>query len=459
MKKTKIAICHFRVGGTDGVSLEIEKRKQLLKKNGCNIKLIAGPRSKGADYEIKELEWDDGIIPIMKENGFLYFNRKDLSDEQLMEALYGTSDIIEKRLTEIQLVERFDYALVHNIFSFGGHIAASRGFVTWINKFGIKTLATHHDFYWERKEFKMTRNGTLKKYLDLYMPPRNKFIKHVVINSLAKRDLMKNRDIESEVMPDVFDFEQPLWKKDHFNKDFLRHFHIRPGDLILLQATRIIPRKGIELSIDLAKEIQKNIKRLRGKMLYNGKKLRQDANVVLILAGYAEDEKRDYLFKLQGKAFDDQVQVRFISDGVEAKRFFRERQKTYCLWDAYVWSDMITFPSLWEGWGNQFIEAVFAKKPTVVFEYPVFKKDIALEGYEVLSLGDNTVARDTNGLVKIEEEVTKKTATQAIGWLLDKKIREKLERNWRIGKRHHNYQVLENFLLDRLKINFSNCKK
>ena len=66
----KIAICHYRVGGTDGVSLEIEKRKEILERHGYTVKLIAGERSQGADFTIKELEWDNGIVPIIKENGF-----------------------------------------------------------------------------------------------------------------------------------------------------------------------------------------------------------------------------------------------------------------------------------------------------------------------------------------------------------------------------------------------------
>lgn len=34
----------------------------------------------------------------------------------------------------------------------------------------------------------------------------------------------------------------------------------------------------------------------------------------------------------------------------------------------------MTYPSLREGWGNQFIEAVFAKLPVVLLEYPVWAK-------------------------------------------------------------------------------------
>ena len=98
----KIAICHYRVGGTDGVSLEIEKRKQILEKYGCDVKLIAGHRSRGADFVIKELEWDDGVVPIIRENGFLHFNRNDLDANELKRKMTKISNIIKDRLIEIQ---------------------------------------------------------------------------------------------------------------------------------------------------------------------------------------------------------------------------------------------------------------------------------------------------------------------------------------------------------------------
>ena len=38
----RIGICHFRVGLTDGVSLEIEKWKDVLEKIGHKVYLLAG---------------------------------------------------------------------------------------------------------------------------------------------------------------------------------------------------------------------------------------------------------------------------------------------------------------------------------------------------------------------------------------------------------------------------------
>ena len=66
----KVLICHYRVGRTDGVSLEIEKRKTVLSRLGHQVLLLSGPMSEGADYIIDELEFDADEIRLIKRNAF-----------------------------------------------------------------------------------------------------------------------------------------------------------------------------------------------------------------------------------------------------------------------------------------------------------------------------------------------------------------------------------------------------
>ncbi|MFC1625349.1 glycosyltransferase [Patescibacteria group bacterium] len=451
-KPKKVAICHYRVGGTDGVSLEIEKRKKILEKNGCEVKLIAGERSIGADHVIRELEWDDGVTPVIKENSFLYFKRTDLTDEEIKAKMKETSYAIKEKLNFIQKKEKFDFVLIHNIFSFGGHIAAAKAFAKWIEKFELPTLATHHDFYWEREEYFAPRSEYLQNYMQKFMPPKSPYIKHVVINSITQKKLRKRNGIVASVLPDVFDFDQKQWERDAFNKDFREEFDIRPNDLVVLQATRIIPRKAIEVAIDFVKELQKNISKLRGKQIYNSKNLTTRSNVVFIMAGYVEEEKRVYLFRLRTKAHMENVELKSISRHIEAERRIKRGIKKYSIWDAFVYADLVTFPSVWEGWGNQFIETVFARKPIVVFEYPVFEQDIKPEGYEFISLGNKLSGKDRHELYKIPQQNIEKATQEMIEWLLDKNTKKKLEKNFKIGNKFHDDKVLESFLVKQLKL-------
>ncbi len=78
--------------------------------------------------------------------------------------------------------------------------------------------------------------------------------------------------------------------------------------------------------------------------------------------------------------------------------------KVYSLWDSYVLADVVTYPSTWEGWGNQYIEAVFAKLPVLIWEYPVWQTDLGPAGFEVVSLGRELTGKDAAGLVTVAPE-------------------------------------------------------
>ncbi len=448
-KKIKVGIFHYRVGKTDGVSLEIEKRREILTKHNCDVKLIAGPNSIGADYIIKELEWDSREMAIIKENSFKIPSRKILTSIELSKKINKIAKTIKHKLEIIQKKENFEYILVHNIFSFGGHIPASKAFLEWIEENKIKCLATSHDFYWERKEFQVPRNKFIEKYLQKYMPPKSKYIQHIVINSIAEKKIKKRNGIDAKTIGDIFDFDQKEWERDKLNKKFLKQFKIKPSDIIVLQATRIVPRKGIEIAIEYTRELQLKIKSLTKKSIYNGKKITKNSKVVLVVAGYAEKENKKYLTKLKRLAIEKNISIRFVADYVSAEREFTRngKLKKFSLWDIYTHADLITYPSLWEGWGNQFIEAIFAKKPIAVFEYPVFKSDIRKEGYNIVSFGDKFVVDKKTGEISLPKGAMKKAVDKTICNLLNKKLKKRAERNFKIGKKYHNYEILEKFLL------------
>jgi len=65
------------------------------------------------------------------------------------------------------------------------------------------------------------------------------------------------------------------------------------------------------------------------------------------------------------------VRIAWIQNLVGSQEEKIKGLKKYSLWDCYAYSSVVLYPSLWEGFGNQFLEAVFAKKPIVSYEYPV----------------------------------------------------------------------------------------
>jgi len=456
--KKKIAICHYRIDKTDGVSLEVAKRKKILESFGWKVKFIVGEKTKNADFVIEEISLKHSINQTITKNSFVFFKKTFLDDRALKKKIKKTADCIEEQLAQIQLKEKFDAVLVHNILSLGGNLPAAIAVSNWIETFRLPTIATHHDFFWERERYNKPRNKYIARILKEYMPPESRHIKHLVINSIAQEELKKKRKIKSVVMPDVMDFSQDLWKKDNYNSAFLRQFKIRKNDLIILQATRIIERKGIELAVDFANELNHLKEKLIGKKLYNGKLITKKSRIFFLSSGYIETRasidpaSRKYRNKINKKILKNEMKAVFADGYVGTRRRTRRHQRVYLVGDVYVHADLVTFPSIWEGWGNQFIEAVFAKKPIVVFEYPVFKKDIKPEGYRVISLGDKHLGRDKQNLYRIPQKNIKKAARKAIRWLLNKDLNKKLEKNFRIGRKHHDFKNLKTFLKKELDL-------
>ncbi|RMH74663.1 MAG: glycosyltransferase [Calditrichaeota bacterium] len=440
----KVGIVHYRAGRTDGVSLEMEKRKTILQSLGVEVRMISGPVQRGSDFVIEELEFDAPEIREIKENAFGYFGNHHLSSARLMEKIHMVAQKIETAFREYHRREQFDALLVHNIFSHGRHIAAASAFARFARNTGLPIVSTNHDYYWEREEYQEPTSKSVQEYLDLYVPPAYPNIVHVSINSIAREGLLRRRGIDSVVLPDVFDFHQPPWVRDAFNADFPEMAGFSEQDLVILQATRIVPRKGIELAMELVAELNRHKSALEGKTLYNGKRITSDSRVVLVLAGYAEDSAREYRQWLEEIARHLGIEARFIAPRIGAKRS-SNGDKRYSLWDAYVYADLVTYPSLYEGWGNQFIEAVFARKPIVVFEYPVFKADIQPEGYHYISLGDRVI-REQSGRVKLPTSALQAAAEQTMKTLLSPETPRHLEENFAIGARYHDYAVMREFL-------------
>jgi glycosyltransferase involved in cell wall biosynthesis len=440
LKDKNIFIMHFRVGKTDGVSLEIEAWKNILISTGAKIKLISGPINFGADYIIPDLEQqlNPEIYTIDEEsfNGLSVFK----SHNELKNKILKKQKIIENELNNIIKKTKPDYLIVSNIFSVGENIPAAGALAKAIVKTNLKTLAVHHDFYWEEVRYKNPTSDFIKNQLDTYFPFIHPLIKHCTINSIAQRTLKKKKQINPTIFYDTIDYKAKPWAKKKKVIKLLKKHDISVNDLFVLQATRIIRRKNIELSIDFVAELNKRKDQIifdnRSKK-FNPKKNR----IVLVLAGYAEKRDSWYLEKLIRYAAEKKVSLRFIGNDIYgAASDIETGQQIYELWDIYPFADIITYPSCYEGFGNQFLEATFAKKPVVIYEYPVFKTDIKPKGFEIISLG-NKVSINNNGLVNIPENTMDYAIKKTIRILNnEEKYQKMVNKNFKVGKNNFSYE-------------------
>ena len=439
----KALICHYRVGRTDGVSLEITKRANVLKEMGWKVYLLAGTGSDGADFIIPELDFDRTEVRKIATNAFTTLKNYN-SQSELIDEITQLASVIEIKLSSIINQINPDMLFVHNIFSHGRHIASALAFYNLIKKTAIPTLATHHDFYWERDDFKAPCCTEIQQFLLKYVPPVLPSLKHAVISSRAADLLFQKSKLNAVVMPDTLDFSMPPWIKDDFNKDFLKTFNLSENDILILQATRIVKRKGIELILPILEKLNDTnyLAQLVGKKIYNGKTITKNSKFVFIIAGYAEQEAETYFQSIISYLDKNKIPFRKIQHQISAERENNGILKKFSIFDTYAYADLVSYPSLYEGWGNQFIEAVFARKPVIAFEYPVFITDIKPKGYEVISLGSKTSFDTKTELLKLPDIIIDETCNKIIETLISKNTPINLNRNFNIAKSSNSQETL-----------------
>jgi mannosylglucosylglycerate synthase len=448
MKSKNIGIFHYQVGRTDGVSLELEKWQRVFEEMGHKVHLCAGDLGSAEGTLIEEMYHHIPEIETLNYNTFKEL--RDFDAEGYKAELARWVGILEEKFRKFFVDKKIDFIVPQNVWCVAANPAVGIALENIRQEFDIPALAHNHDFFWERSGGVALTSATAIEMAQKYLPPRDEKIKHAVINSLAQRQLMERKGLASTVVPNIFDFDAPAWGKDEYNADFRKRIGLKENDILILQATRIVARKGIELAIDFVKALDapERRKQLKEKMLYDGRSFDDDNRIVLVLAGYARDDMAGtYLPSLKEKAARNNVDMIHIEDLVHHGRQTVNGEKTYSLWDTYVFSDFVTYPSLWEGWGNQFLEAVRARLPVMLFEYPVYKADIGSKGFQVVSLGAEIQDYDQADLARVQAQIVERAADETIILLTGAEARNAVvEQNFKLGQKYYSMNALREIL-------------
>lgn len=403
----KIGFIDARLGSTDGVSLEAAKWVTVLERQGHEIYYIVG-----------EYENPPANTTIISEMGFFTpdnnwiqehaFNHTD-QKQKLYDKIYSISTILEKRIKEAIDKYSLDMLILENCITIPMQIPLALALKNLLKNNPMPTIAHHHDFYWERERF---LNNNVQDILDIAFPVKEKCISHTVINSIQQNTLKDKFAINAVVVPNVFDFKADFNKVDDFNKDLREVIGLKKENIMFLQPSRIVPRKTIEYSIELVRQLN-------------------NSNIMFVLAGYSGDEGEDYLKKLERLIAEAKISALFAHEHISSRRK-QTPHKVYTLWDSYVFSDLVTFPSDFEGFGNHVVEAFYFKKPLFVNNYSVFASDIGPAGVDVI-LMDQVVSSD----------VVEKTKMV----LADDKYRQDMvEKNFEIGQKCFSFEYLQSLL-------------
>lgn len=400
-----------RIAGNDGVSLEAVRWRTILTRMGHKVTFVAGELDR-AGILIPELHFSNQkVVELHDKVVYGKNNFKKVEAE-----VFEMAGKIEGKLREAFNGHRPDMLIIANCLSLPMHFPLAVALTRIIDEYKISTIARHHDFWWERSRF---MKSTCFPFFKRWFPPVSKYIKHVTINSISQNDLKEKLGIDSFVIPDTFDYVGTKNKKDKYNSTFRKDFGIAKDDIVFLQATRIVPRKRIEISIELVKKLN-------------------NPKIVLVVAGRVGDEGRDYFEKLEELVNKLKVRVVFVGDYIDFNRKLTgNRNKIYTLWDAFISSDFVTYPSQIEGFGNQYIESVYFKKPVIITSYPVYKSDIKPLGFKS---------------IEITPSLSESDVEKVNNFLNDpNKVKEMVESNFELGKKHFSYEATEAKIIDLLK--------
>jgi glycosyltransferase involved in cell wall biosynthesis len=400
-----IGFVSTRFQGLDGVSLETTKWVSLLERFHHRCYWFAGELDTDPERSllVPEAYFRHPAILALERDLFGNSTRS----REVTDTLHRMKEYLKNRLYEF--VERFglDLLVAENALAIPVHLPLGMALTELIAETGIPTIGHHHDFYWERPRFLL---NSVKDILDMAFPPDLPSIRHVVINSRAQRDLAGHRSISSQLIYNVIDFEREEGGLDDFNREFRADLGFAAEDLLILQPTRVVSRKGIEQAIYLAEMLG-----LPG--------------VKLLISHSHADEGVEYLEWIKESARRQEVPLYLIQNRLhDSRRFTSGGKKLYSLWDVYPHMDLITYPSLYEGFGNAFLEAVYFRKPLLVNRYEVYITDIEPKGFDVIAIDGFLTPRAVQEVRQVLQDADRRRAM--------------VEKNYELARKHFSFQSL-----------------
>jgi glycosyltransferase involved in cell wall biosynthesis len=408
-QQLRIGFVSTRLAGTDGVSLETQKWVSVLTELNHECFYFAG-----------ESEWPDDRSYIVPEAHFNHPDiqalNKDLFDNDTRSR--ATSRAIQRIQSHLKgrlynFVQTFDLGMliVENALSIPMNIPLGVALAEFVAETRFPTIGHHHDFAWERGRFKVTAASDYQRGA---FPPIMPSVYHVVINSYAARQLALRTGATSMLIPNVMDFESPPPEPDGYADDLRSALGIGSDEYLLLQPTRVVPRKRIEQAIELARRLNYG-------------------SCAVVISHSSGDEGTAYETYLQSLAELLEVRVIFASGVIGHRRGqTADGRKIYSLADIYHQADLVTYPSTVEGFGNAFLETLYYSKPIVMCMYEIFKRDIEPKGFRVVGFKDfvtDEAVRQARVILEDPAVVTEMTA-----------------HNYELGRRYYSYHVLRDSL-------------
>jgi glycosyltransferase involved in cell wall biosynthesis len=399
-----IGFISTRFSSTDGVSLETRKWAQVLVELGQRLYYFAGVSDQPAEVScvVPEAHFND---PDVREISHIAYSARS-RPPQTTKRIHELRVHLKEEL--YSFIQRFEIELliVENALSIPMNIPLGLALSELIAETSIPTIGHHHDFAWERKRFLVNCIGD---YLEMAFPPRLPSVHHVCINSVAAAQLARRRGVSATVVPNVMDFDQPPGPPDEYSRSVRSDLGVAPDEYLFLQPTRIVRRKGIEHAVEIIQRLG-----VKGQ---------------LVISHAGGDEGDEYEAHVRKFADMLNTPVTFVSRVIDVERGWTpEGQKIYSLGDVYPYADLVTYPSLLEGFGNAFLEAIYYRRPILVNNYTIYATDIKPRGFWAIEF-DGFITEDTVRDARLALE-------------RPELFQENLEQNYQLARKFFSFSIL-----------------
>lgn len=397
--KFRVAFLSGKLGDVDGVSLEVDKWISVIQGFGHEVFTIGGayrnevsavPREN--QHLVEQIRFGSEKQQLYEKHFFPHMTRfppknNEQFRKELMEEMIATGEEIADILHELVKNDDIDVIIGENTNAMPMTLLGGIGLHRLATDKRVATIFHHHDFWWERSRFS---HNYIERLLNRIMPPVDLGLEHVVISSYASHILTSLKRVRPQIVPNCEDFDHTVGV-DEYNSDFRRELGFNDDDVLIVQPTRVVPRKRIEDSVALVRRLVEKYPDYRDRVRY-------------VISLYQGDEPNEnYIDDIRTRAAEGGVSIHFISDRVASVRGLGEGgRKMYTNRDVLAHADLVTYLPIWEGFGNALLEAIAARVPVVTTTYLVYKTDIKITGVQNIEIRDRY---DENGLLVIPDEV------------------------------------------------------
>lgn len=229
-------------------------------------------------------------------------------------------------------LEGADLVIVDNLCSLPLNVEAARAVARATGEHHGRVTFRHHDLPWQRRHL---------KHLESEFPPALDGALHATINLRSRRELHARGYADAVTIHNYFDLDPPPADRTAAR----RELDFAADDFVLLQPARAIERKNVPGALRFAQQLHA---------------LLPDHALRLWVSGPAEDGYAPVLDRILERAQIPMTIGRASTAGT-----------------AYAASDLVVYPSTWEGFGNPVIESIAYRRACVAYPYPVLAELVA----------------------------------------------------------------------------------